>query len=63
MRRRYTPFFSRQPSRLAPSTALKAAMWIALERAWSDPRHPISEKFRGTTPSKTRGFAHPKPKR
>jgi hypothetical protein len=36
-------------------------MYKALERAWGDPHHPISQKFRGVPPSKTRDFAHPKP--
>jgi hypothetical protein len=38
-------------------------MMRAVERAWLDPNHPISKKFRGDSPSKARDSAHPKPKR
>jgi hypothetical protein len=47
MRGRIIAARARQPSRRAPDTAIKAALLKALERAFFDPRHPISQRFRG----------------
>jgi hypothetical protein len=56
MRGRYIAFLARYPSRLAPDTAIAAAMLRAIERARRNPRHPMHEQSRAPAGASARAF-------